>query len=100
MNAYITFLGELGIPLMFFSFIGYCVIQVMAIQNLKGTWRIIAGLPVLVGIFVIVTTVIGGIQGSAQAPILLLLAGPPLFLYVAIVYGTYWVYTNHANKHP
>ena len=83
---------------MFLSFIGYCIIQVVAIQKLKGKWRVIAGLPVIIGVFVIVFTVIGSIQGSAQAPILLLLAGPPLFLYVVIIYAIYLVYKTYATS--
>jgi hypothetical protein len=53
---------------------------------MKGGWRIVAGGPVILSAAIVIVAIVSAIQGASQFPILLLISGIPLLLYLLIVH--------------
>ena len=83
---------------MFLSFPVYLLMQIVALSEMKGWWRIVAFLPVIPMIYIIVGTIIGYSEGANLWPIMLLLTSPAAFLYMCVFFILFGIVKVINNK--
>jgi O-antigen ligase len=66
--------------------LGYPILQFLAIKRMRGGWRVLALLPLLIMIPVLVVTFLGLSRGSNLWPIILIFVAPIVFAYLIILF--------------
>jgi hypothetical protein len=89
---------NMSIPLMFWSFVLYVVLQIVAVIKLRGVWRIASLILAAPMTLVLLATVVGLFLGSNLWPLLMLFAGPPALLCVVVLLAAFAVRQGLARK--
>lgn len=89
---------SMSIPVMFWSFVLYVALQIVAVVMLRGVWRVASLIPAVPMALVFLATVVGLFQGSNLWPILMLFTGPPALLYVVVLLGVFAIKQGLARK--
>jgi len=76
-------LWAVAIPGVFF---GWIAMQVFAIRRMRGGWRMAAFVPLAAMGAAFAVAVLGGLAGSNLAPIWVVFALPPSFLWLAVLW--------------
>lgn len=66
--------------------VGWLVMQVMAVRRMRGGWRTAAFVPLLAMGGALAIAVLGSLAGSNLAPIWVVFALPPCFLWLAALW--------------
>ena len=83
------------------SFLPYGILQLIALQQTRGTWRKFAALPAWPMVLILAVTMYGISQEANLAGILLTFIAPYAFLYMcifSIVFGIYSVVKKNSNQ--
>ena len=88
----------MSIPVMFWSFVLYVVLQIVAVIKLRGVWRIASLILATPMVLILLATVAGLFLGSNLWPLLMLFAGPPALLCVVVLLGAFAVKQGLARK--
>ena len=72
-----------------FAVVGYPKAQYRSLRELRGLWRIMAGLPLPIMAYIVVVTVIGFMDGANLAPLLFILVAPPAWIYLVLLEFTH-----------
>lgn len=65
--------------------LAYPILQFIAVKRMRGGWRVLAYLPLILMVFVFVITIVGFYQQSNLWPLILILVSPLVFLYLVIL---------------
>jgi hypothetical protein len=81
-----NYIGQLIIMVGFWGgVLAYPILQFFAVKRMRGVWRGLAVLPIVLMGFVFAITVIGVLQESNLWPIVLIFAAPVVLLYLAVL---------------
>lgn len=65
--------------------LAYPILQFIAVKRMRGGWRVLAYLPLILMVFVFIITIVGFYQQSNLWPLILILVSPLVFLYLVIL---------------
>ena len=65
--------------------LAYPILQFIAVKKMRGGWRVLAYLPLILMVFVFVITIVGFYQQSNLWPLILILVSPLVLLYLVIL---------------
>jgi hypothetical protein len=97
------FLTDLLIPVgIFGGILGYPVLQFLSIKRMRGGWRVLALLPLLLMVPVLIVTTVAVVQGSNIWPLVLIFVAPEVLLYLILLLIAHAVHQKNqpANVPP
>ena len=77
--------GMVAIVVALCAVVGYPRAQYRSLRQMRGGWRILAGLPLPVMAYIVVVTVTGFMDGANLAPLLFILVAPPAWIYLLLL---------------
>lgn len=78
--------------------LAYPILQFIAVKRMRGGWRVLAYLPLILMVFVFVITIVGFYQQSNLWPLILILVSPLVFLYLVILLVSYSFFVRGKNE--
>ena len=91
-------IGELIIMVGFWSVLAYPVLQFFAVKRMRGFWRVLAFLPLILMAFVFVVTIIGFYQESNLWPIFLIFVSPLVLVYLVVLLVSHAFFVRSKNE--
>jgi len=76
----------------------YPVLQFIAVKRMRGIWRVLAFLPLILMAFVFAITIIGFYQESNLWPIVLILVSPLVLVYLVVLLVTHAFVVRGKNE--
>lgn len=81
-----SFITDLLIPVgIFGGILGYPILQFLAIKRMRGGWRVLALLPLILMVPVLIVTTVAVLQGSNIWPLVLIFVAPEVLVYLIIL---------------
>ena len=65
--------------------LAYPILQFIAVKRMRGGWRVLAYLPLILMAFVFLITIVGFYQQSNLWPLILILVSPLVLVYLIIL---------------
>jgi peptidoglycan/LPS O-acetylase OafA/YrhL len=65
--------------------LAYPILQFIAVKRMRGGWRVLAYLPLILMAFVFLITIVGFYQQSNLWPLILILVSPLVLVYLVIL---------------
>jgi hypothetical protein len=65
--------------------LAYPILQFIAVKRMRGGWRVLAYLPLILMAFVFIITIVGLYQQSNLWPLILILVSPLVLVYLVIL---------------